>query len=135
MNTLIPQILTSLRRILFYDGKVLEWIIRILITLNIILPGFPYADHASERLGYPLPDELIVKVRQHKWSYMGLEMMIDTVKTIEPGENLLDLIATSIIPLFLLFGSSLGPRGPRSYRGGIEDLKRRNLVGSVIRPK
>jgi hypothetical protein len=54
MNTLIPQILTSLRRILFYDGKVLEWIIRILITLNIILPGFPYADHA-----YPL-DVLIM---------------------------------------------------------------------------
>jgi hypothetical protein len=38
---------------------------------------------ASERLGCPLPVELIVKVRQNKWSYMGLEMIIDTVTTIE----------------------------------------------------
>lgn len=41
---------------------------------------------ASERLGYPLPNELTAKVRQHKWSYMGLEMMIDTVKAIEISE-------------------------------------------------
>ncbi|WP_343304642.1 hypothetical protein AAHN97_24020 [Chitinophaga niabensis] len=41
---------------------------------------------ASERLGYPLEDELITNVRQQKWSYMGLEMMIDTVKTIEISE-------------------------------------------------
>lgn len=39
---------------------------------------------ASERLVHSLPGELIAKVRQHKWSYMGLEMMIDTVvKAIE----------------------------------------------------
>jgi hypothetical protein len=41
---------------------------------------------ASERLGYPLTDELIAKVRQRKWSYMGLEMMIDTVRAIEKSE-------------------------------------------------
>ncbi len=41
---------------------------------------------ASERLGYPLPDELMTKVRQDKWSYMGLEMMIDTVRAIEKSE-------------------------------------------------
>jgi hypothetical protein len=26
---------------------------------------------------------MIAKIRQNKWSYMGLEMMIDTVKTID----------------------------------------------------
>ena len=38
---------------------------------------------ASTRLGHSLPQELIGKVRQKKWSYMGLEMIIDTVKSIE----------------------------------------------------
>lgn len=37
----------------------------------------------STRLGYSLAKDLIEKVRQPKWSYMGLEMIIDTVKTIE----------------------------------------------------
>lgn len=41
---------------------------------------------ASERLGSPLQDELIAKVRQRKWGYMGLEMMIDTVRTIDKSE-------------------------------------------------
>jgi hypothetical protein len=41
---------------------------------------------ASERLAYPLPDELLAKVRQNKWGYMGLEKMIDTVKAIEISE-------------------------------------------------
>lgn len=41
---------------------------------------------ASDRLGYPLTDELIAKVRQRKWGYMGLEMMIDTVRAIEISE-------------------------------------------------
>lgn len=40
----------------------------------------------SDRLGYPLPVELIAKVRQNKWSYMGLEMIIDTVRTIDISE-------------------------------------------------
>lgn len=38
---------------------------------------------ASERLKHPLSEELISKVRERKWSYLGLEMIIDTVKTIE----------------------------------------------------
>ena len=41
---------------------------------------------ASERLGYPLTDSLISKVRQLKWSYMGLEIMMDTVKTTEVSD-------------------------------------------------
>ena len=38
---------------------------------------------SEERLGHSLSQELICKIRQGGWSYMGLEMMIDTVKTIE----------------------------------------------------
>jgi hypothetical protein len=38
---------------------------------------------ASTRLGYALPQELIAKVCQKKRSYMGLEMIIDTVNNIE----------------------------------------------------
>ena len=38
---------------------------------------------SEERLGHSLSQELISKIRQGGWSYMGLEMMIDTVKTIE----------------------------------------------------
>jgi hypothetical protein len=53
---------------------------------------------------------------------MGLEMMIDTVKTIEPGENLLDLIATSIIPFFLLFGSP-GPEVLQRRNRGLKEEK------------
>lgn len=41
---------------------------------------------ASERLGYSLSDELMAKIRQRNWSYMGLEMMIDTVRAIEKSE-------------------------------------------------
>ncbi|HEV2480595.1 MAG TPA: hypothetical protein VGS79_13055 [Puia sp.] len=43
---------------------------------------------ASERLGYPLPANLVAKVRQPNWSYMGLEMMIDSVREIEKSEIL-----------------------------------------------
>jgi hypothetical protein len=38
---------------------------------------------SERRLGHPLSKEMIAKIRQNKWSYMGLEMMIDTVKTID----------------------------------------------------
>ena len=38
---------------------------------------------ASERFGHPLSKDLLAKVRQKKWSYMGLEMIIDTVNSIE----------------------------------------------------
>jgi hypothetical protein len=41
---------------------------------------------ASERLGYSLSDDLMAKIRQRKWSYTGLEMMIDTVRAIEKSE-------------------------------------------------
>ena len=41
---------------------------------------------ASMRLGKTLPEELIAIVRQRKWSYMGLEMIIDTVRTIDTRE-------------------------------------------------
>lgn len=41
---------------------------------------------ASTRLGHSLSEDLIAKVREKKWSYMGLEMMIDTVRTIESSE-------------------------------------------------
>jgi hypothetical protein len=41
---------------------------------------------AVKRLGHSLSEELMAKVRQKKWSYMGLEMMIDTVKSIEVSE-------------------------------------------------
>ncbi len=40
----------------------------------------------SDRLTRPLPKELISKIRNSKWSYMGLEMIIDTVKAIEITE-------------------------------------------------
>jgi hypothetical protein len=43
---------------------------------------------ASERLGYPLPANLVAKVRQPNWSYMGLEMMIESVREIEKSEIL-----------------------------------------------
>lgn len=36
----------------------------------------------SERLGKPLRPELVANIRK-PWSYMGLEMIIDTVRTIE----------------------------------------------------
>ena len=38
---------------------------------------------ASERIKHPLTDDLISKVRQLKSSYLGLEMIIDTVRTTE----------------------------------------------------
>ena len=38
---------------------------------------------AEERLAKPLDNELKRKVRLNRWSYMGLEMIIDTVRTIE----------------------------------------------------
>jgi hypothetical protein len=41
---------------------------------------------SSKRLGYPLPKLLEDKIRQRKWSYMGLEMIIDTVESIELSE-------------------------------------------------
>lgn len=41
---------------------------------------------ASERLGKPLRKELAEKICQNKWSYMGLEMIIDTVSTIDIKE-------------------------------------------------
>ena len=41
---------------------------------------------ASERLGYPLSQELVNKIRNPRWSYMGLEMIIDTVRTIHMSE-------------------------------------------------
>ncbi len=41
---------------------------------------------AESRLGKPLPAPVIACVRQKKWGYMGLEMMIDTVTNINPAE-------------------------------------------------
>lgn len=38
---------------------------------------------AEERLQKPLSKILIDRVRNPRWSYMGLEMIIDTVKTID----------------------------------------------------
>lgn len=38
---------------------------------------------AEERLRRPLAERLKEKIRLPKWSYMGLEMIIDTVRTIE----------------------------------------------------
>ena len=35
------------------------------------------------RLEKPLAEELKEKLRLNRWSYMGLEMIIDTVETIE----------------------------------------------------
>jgi len=38
---------------------------------------------AEERLRKPLSNTLINKVRNPRWGYIGLEMIIDTVKTID----------------------------------------------------
>jgi hypothetical protein len=38
---------------------------------------------AEKRLCRPLVNDIKEKVCQNRWSYMGLEMMIDTVKDIE----------------------------------------------------
>jgi len=38
---------------------------------------------AEERLGKPLSNTLINKVPGPRWGYMGLEIIIDTVKTID----------------------------------------------------
>jgi hypothetical protein len=38
---------------------------------------------AEMRLNRPLPTNLKEKIRLNRWSYMGLEMIIDTVRTIE----------------------------------------------------
>ncbi len=55
---------------------------------------------ASERLGYPLPSDLVAKVRQSKWSYMGLEMIIDSVKGIEKSELLAYLSKLDYVDFF-----------------------------------
>ena len=39
----------------------------------------------ERRLNRPLGNNLKGKIRLNRWSYMGLEMIIDTVKTIEEG--------------------------------------------------
>lgn len=54
MQKILHNSLQFIKRFLFFDHVILEWLIRILITLNIILPGFPFADHF-----YPL-DVLIM---------------------------------------------------------------------------
>ncbi len=41
---------------------------------------------SEERLGYPLPNEVINKIRDNRWGYMGLEMMKDTVTWIDVGK-------------------------------------------------
>lgn len=41
---------------------------------------------ASEKLGHSRSKELIAKVRQKKWSYMGLEMILDSVKSLDVTE-------------------------------------------------
>lgn len=41
---------------------------------------------ASNRLGRPLSDYLVAKVCQKKWSYIGLEIIIDSVKTLDTRE-------------------------------------------------
>jgi hypothetical protein len=41
---------------------------------------------SERRLAHPLSQQLIAKIRQIKWSYTGLEMMIDTINTIEVSE-------------------------------------------------
>jgi len=38
---------------------------------------------AEERLGHSLTESLIQNIRLGGWSYMGLEAIIDTVRTIE----------------------------------------------------
>lgn len=38
---------------------------------------------AEERLNRPLTEGLKEKIRLPRWSYMGLEIIIDTVRTIE----------------------------------------------------
>ena len=35
------------------------------------------------RLGHEVSNELVNNVRDSKWSYMGLEMILDSVKTID----------------------------------------------------
>lgn len=49
---------------------------------------------SEERLGESLKPDLIAKIRRAR-SYMGLEMMIDTVRTIELNElkNYIDRLA------------------------------------------
>ena len=41
---------------------------------------------ATERVGRPLSKSLVAKVRQNKWSYRGLEMMMDAVKSLDVNE-------------------------------------------------
>ena len=41
---------------------------------------------AELRLNRPLPNNLKEKIRLNRWSYMGLEMIIDTVRTIEAND-------------------------------------------------
>lgn len=41
---------------------------------------------AEERLGYSLTEPLIQNIRLGGWGYMGLEAIIDTVRTIELPE-------------------------------------------------
>jgi hypothetical protein len=41
---------------------------------------------AEGKLKKRLPDEIIAKVRQKKWSYMGLEMIMDTITNTNPEE-------------------------------------------------
>ena len=41
---------------------------------------------ATLRLGRPLPPEIINLVRINRWGYMGLESIIDSVKSMEMHE-------------------------------------------------
>jgi hypothetical protein len=54
----------DLKKILFFDHWVLEWSIRILITLNIVLAGVPFDDH-----GYPLT--VLCMTAVGFWLYVG----------------------------------------------------------------
>lgn len=72
----------------FWNGHTSEYLRKIVGNPDALTRGMQneVIKICSDRLGYPLPVELIAKVRQNKWSYMGLEMIIDTVRTIEISE-------------------------------------------------
>ena len=54
---------SRLKQYIFYSNSFIEWMCRILVTVNVIIPGINYSDHA-----YPL-DVLVLTVLSF-WLYI-----------------------------------------------------------------
>ncbi|MFT3823572.1 MAG: hypothetical protein QM731_06605 [Chitinophagaceae bacterium] len=75
MFTIITTAGNLIKRFLFYDSRILEWLIRVLLTLNIISAGVPRNNH-----GYPF--DVLVLSAIGFWLYIGrLKLLALTILT------------------------------------------------------